>query len=79
MVSDTLLKRGMFDFKTNRLGITVYKWKDNRTVYLTSNFHSIEDSVLRSQNDDSKLQVTYPSIIRNYNKGIDYNIYRGGC
>ncbi|KAF0748158.1 Uncharacterized protein FWK35_00018911 [Aphis craccivora] len=37
---DKTLERGMYDFKTSRLDITVYKWKDNRIVHLASNFHN---------------------------------------
>ncbi|KAL4154019.1 hypothetical protein QTP88_001852 [Uroleucon formosanum] len=50
---DKTLERGMYDFKTSRLGITVYKWKDNRIVHLASNFHGVEESSL----NESKLSV----------------------
>lgn len=75
LAPDESLKRGMFDYKTNIMGITVYKWKDNRIVHLASNFHGTEvDTVKRTQKDGSKLQVPCPRIIKDYNKymgGVD--------
>jgi len=55
LAQDKTLERGMYDFKTSRLGITVYKWKDNRIIHLASNFHGVEESsVLRTEHDGTK-------------------------
>ena len=71
---DKTLDRSMFDFKTSRLGITVYKWKNNRIVHLASNFHNVEENnVLRTNMlEQKKKNIKYPSII------CDYNKYMGG-
>lgn len=63
----------MFDFKTSVLGITAYKWKDNRVVYLASNFHGSEEStVSRTEHDGSKKNIKCPLVIK------DYNTFMGG-
>jgi len=53
----------------------VYKWSDSRIVHLASNFHGTEvDTVLCTQNNGSKLTVTCPAVIKDYNKymgGVD--------
>ncbi|XP_060855513.1 piggyBac transposable element-derived protein 3-like [Metopolophium dirhodum] len=88
LAQDKTLDRGMYDFKTSRLGITVYKWKDNRIVHLASNFHGVEEnSVLRTEHDGTKKNIKCPTIVNDYNKymgGVDkadqlralYNVYR---
>lgn len=73
LAQDKTLERGMYDYKTSCLGITVYKWKDNRIVHLASNFHGVEESsVLRTEHDGTKKNIKYPSIV------YDYNKYMGG-
>lgn len=88
LAHDKTLERGMYDFKTSRLGITVYKWKDNRIVHLASNFHGVEESsVLRTERDGTKKTIKCPTVVNDYNKymgGVDkadqlralYNINR---
>lgn len=75
LVEDRKLDRGDFDMKTSRLGITVYKWKDNRIVHLASNFHGSEKStVMRTEHDGTKKVINCPQIINDYNKymgGVD--------
>jgi len=56
LAQDKTLERGMYDFKTSCLDITIYKWKDNRIVHLASNFHDVEESsVLRTERNGTKI------------------------
>jgi len=61
----------MYDFKTSRLDITVYKWKDNRIVHLASNFHGVEESsVLRTEHYGTKKTIKCLTVVNNYKKYI---------
>ena len=52
-------------------GIVLYKWKDNKSVYLVSNFHGKEPSaVSRTQKDGFKKQFPCPTAVKEYNKNI---------
>lgn len=69
------LTRGQFDFRTTAQGLLYVKWKDSKTVHFLSNFHGTEQTVLsRTQKDGSKLEVTAPMVVADYNKdmgGVD--------
>ena len=50
MTPDSKLKRGDFDYRVSKSGLTYYKWIDNKPVFLLSNFHgTLEDTVERTQ------------------------------
>lgn len=73
LVADSKLKRGQYDYRFSNLNIAYYKWKDNKIVHLTSNFHgNDEDIVLRKEKNGSKSTITCPKAIK------DYNSYMGG-
>ena len=53
--------------------LSFFKWMDNRSVHLFSNFHGTESSeVRRKQRDGSQLDVKVPNIVK------DYNSFMGG-
>lgn len=63
------LTRGQFDFRTTAQGLLYVKWKDSKAVHFLSNFHGTEQTVLsRTQKDGSKLEVTAPMVVADYNK-----------
>lgn len=73
LAEDKTLERGMYDLKTSQLGITVYKWRDNRIVYFASNFHGADEStVSRTEHDGSKKIIKCPLVTK------DYNTFMGG-
>ena len=75
LAADKDLKRGDFDYRSTPGGITVYKWADSKPVYLISNYHGITPStVQRKTKDGTKVTVTCPTIVSDYNKhmgGVD--------
>lgn len=76
LIADKDLQRGSYDYRCSSLGISVYKWKDNKVVYLASNFHGSEEvTVSRTQKDGQKIDVLAPSVVRDYNNfmgGVDH-------
>lgn len=75
LIDDKALKRGDFDYRSTPLGITVFKWMDSKPVHLISNYHGTSmDSVQRKQKDGTKVTVTCPNVVSDYNKhmgGVD--------
>lgn len=73
--ADKELARGQFDHRVSNEGLSVYKWKDNKTVHLISNFHGTERvTINRTQKDGSKLEIGCPKAVKDYNKymgGVD--------
>lgn len=71
--SDKSLTRGEYDFKTTEEGITLFKWKDNKVVYIISNYHGCEvGTVERTERDGTKITVSCPTALS------DYNMFMGG-
>lgn len=72
---DSELSRGQFDHRFSTSGTGIFKWKDNRTVYIASNFHGNEEtSVERTMKNGSRLAISCPMPIKDYNKymgGVD--------
>lgn len=63
----------MFDFITTVMGITVYKWRDIRIVFLASNFHGAEENTVPcTEQDGTKKVIKCPLVIK------DYNTFMGG-
>ena len=53
---DKNMKRGDFDFRVSNMDLSLFKWSDNRAVYLLSNFHGTESAkVNRRQKDGSRI------------------------
>lgn len=72
---DKMLLRGQFDFKASSKNTRVFKWKDNRTVMMASNYHGNEGGeVSRKQKDGKTMLIKCPLIIKDYNRfmgGVD--------
>ena len=67
------LDRGECDHRVSKDGLTVFKWQDNKPVFVLSNFHGTDiSSVKRTQKDGSKLPFPCPTAI------VDYNKFMGG-
>lgn len=70
---DSDIKRGDFDHRFSTSGIVIFKWKDNKAVYLASNYHGNETTtVQRTSKNGSKSDVTCPTLVK------DYNAFMGG-
>ena len=66
---DKDLKKGEFDSYGSTTGIAVWKWKDNRCIYLASNFHDPLETtaVNRKDKQGNVSQVPCPSVLKEYN------------
>lgn len=75
LVKDKEMKRGDCDYRATPGGITVYKWMDSKPVHFISNYHGMTPStVQRKMNDGTKVTVTCPSVVSDYNRhmgGVD--------
>ncbi|KAL4107418.1 hypothetical protein QTP88_017761 [Uroleucon formosanum] len=57
------IKRGDFDHRFSTSRIVIFKWKDNKVVYLASKYHGNETTtVQRTSKDGSKLNITCPTL-----------------
>ncbi|XP_054259546.1 piggyBac transposable element-derived protein 3-like [Macrosteles quadrilineatus] len=69
------LERGEWDHRYSATDVGVFKWQDNKSVWLVSNYHGTEQStVTRTQNDGSKVTVACPPVVKDYNRfmgGVD--------
>lgn len=70
------MNRGDFQVQTSALGISAYKWQDNRPVHFVPNFHGSHSKVVKRTNKQSykgeKLKVCCPEVVK------DYNLHMGG-
>ena len=67
------LDRGECDHCVSKDGLTIFKWQDNKPVFVLSNSHGTDiSSVKRTQRDGSKLEFPCPTAI------VDYNKFMGG-
>lgn len=75
MTDDKKLKRGDSDYRISNTGLSVFKWKDTKCVWLASNYHGTETtSVLRKEKDGKRRDVTCPTVVDSYNSymgGVD--------
>lgn len=73
---DLDIKRGDFDHRFSTSGIVIFKWKDNKVVYLASNYHGNETTTIqRTSKDGSKSNVMCPILVKDYNSfmgGVDH-------
>ncbi len=67
------LERGECDHRVSKDGVTMFKWQDNKPVFVVSSFHGTEISaVKRTQKDGTRQEFTCPMAI------VDYNKHMGG-
>lgn len=75
MTPDKNLRRGEYDHRVSDLGISFFKWNDNKVVSFISNYHGTEETdVERTQKDGSRKRVICPQVVKDYNKfmgGVD--------
>jgi hypothetical protein len=66
--------RGEVQWFTSDNGLSVYKWKDNSSVHLLSNFSNPDDSteVSRKQKNGTRIQVSRPQALVDYNSNMNY-------
>lgn len=71
---DKSLARGDFDWQTSNTGLFICKWKDKRSVYLLSNFHSPQDttSVRRRERNGDVIEVPCPKVLVDYNSNMNF-------
>lgn len=61
MTSDKDLKRGEYDYRVSNVGISFFKWNDNKCI----NFHGTEKTeVKRTQKDGSRKCVPCPIVVK---------------
>ena len=69
--ADSNMACGEYDYRVTKQGIVFYKWKDNKSVFLVSNFHGTEPSaVSRTQKDGPKKQFLCPAAVKEYNENM---------
>ncbi len=67
------VERGECDHRVLKDGVTMFKWQDNKSVFVVSNFHGTEISaVKRTQKDGTRQEFTCPMAI------VDYSKHMGG-
>ncbi|GBL71895.1 hypothetical protein AVEN_236793-1 [Araneus ventricosus] len=65
------MKRGDLDYQISDQGISFFKWKDNRSVHFLSNYHGNDTcKVQRRLKDGTKIDVTAPIVVKDYNGHI---------
>jgi len=76
LADNTKSKRGTYDYRISDLGISVFEWKDTKTVHFTSNYHGPElTTVLRKNKTGGKNNITFPQDVKVYNRfvgGVDH-------
>lgn len=73
LMPDSSLQRAQWDYRFSSTDIGFFKWKDSKSVFLVSNYHGTkETTVTRKQLDGSKINVSCPDVVK------DYNLYMGG-
>lgn len=76
LADDKKSKRGTYDCRISNLGISVYKWKDTKTVYFASNYHGSDiTTVLRKDKNGEKHDIICPQVVKDYNRymgGVDH-------
>ncbi|GBO13535.1 hypothetical protein AVEN_2013-1, partial [Araneus ventricosus] len=74
-IDDKKMKRGDLNYQISDQGISFFKWKDNRSVHFLSNYHGNDTcKVQRRLKDGTKIDVTAPIVVKDYNEhmgGID--------
>ena len=71
IVVDNSLKRGDFDYGSAPDGISVYKWRDNRSVHFILNCHNPTVTIVeKKQKNGSKLVVACPEVVKHCNENI---------
>ncbi|XP_030751366.1 piggyBac transposable element-derived protein 4-like [Sitophilus oryzae] len=71
---DRKLKRGEFEVFSNPSRIVAFKWRDKRSVYLLSNFHSPfgTTEVNRKEKNGTTTKVRCPQALSDYNANMNF-------
>lgn len=74
LANDNKLQRGDFDWATSNRGLTMFKWKDRKSVHLLSSLHSPSDtiSVNRKEKNGSLTKVPCPTVLKDYNANMNF-------
>lgn len=65
------MKRGGSEARVSSLGLSAFKWMDNRAVFFASNYHGTEvDKVKRKNQKGDKLNVSCPVVVKDYNQNM---------
>lgn len=68
---DKQLERGDTDYRVSKQCIVFYKWKDNKSFLVVSNFHGTEiGKIKRTQKDETRKIFTCPKSIVCYNQNM---------
>ena len=72
--SDKKMKRGEYEWQTSEYGITMFKWKDKKDVYLLSNCHDPYETITvnRKEKDGSIIEIPCPNILKDYNANMNF-------
>ena len=61
------MKKGDFDYRSTPQAITVYKWKDTKSVSFISKYHGVTMlTVNRKEKDGSKVIVSCPDVVSDF-------------
>lgn len=73
-IPDKNMERGDSEYRTSYNGVRWIKWKDNKVVYLLSNFHDPSEtgSVRRRQKDGTLKAISCPKMIYDYNRFMGF-------
>lgn len=73
LLPDKSLKRGDFDYSVSNDNIALFKWMDNKPVYLISSLHSPNDThaVKRKLKDGSTTMIPCPDVLISYNNNMN--------
>lgn len=76
LADDAKAERGHYDHRILITGISVYKWKDTKTVYFALNYHGSEvTTVSRKDKTGKKNDIICPQVAQHYNGfmgGVDH-------
>lgn len=74
MRSEKELKRGDTDWKVSDTGLSIFKWKDKRSVHLLSNYHDpqIFSTVRRKSRNGQIEDINCPRILLDYNMNMGF-------
>lgn len=65
------MKREESEARVSSLGLSAFKWMDDRTVFFASNYYGTEvDKVKRKNQKGDKLDVSCPVVVKDYNQNM---------
>lgn len=71
--NDKSLNQGEYDWRVDQNSISIFKWKDKRSVALLSNFHDPKktDLVPRTSKDGTVTMIPCPKVLNDYNQNMN--------